>query len=113
MSIRAPSVCQCGKTVPSGTRCPCKAQADRDRKARHDQTRPSASERGYGTAWQKARAAFLKAHPRCAMCGQPATVVDHVISHRGDQKLFWRQSNWQPLCTPCHSRAKQSQERRA
>ena len=27
----------------------------------------------------------------------PATVVDHVIPHRGDQKLFWDEDNWQAV----------------
>ena len=34
----------------------------------------------------------------------PATVVDHVIPHRGDQKLFWDEDNWQALCKSCHDR---------
>ena len=32
------------------------------------------------------------------------TVVDHIVPHRGDQKLFWDKSNWQPLCKACHDR---------
>ena len=32
----------------------------------------------------------------------PAAVVDHVLPHRGDWSLFWDESNWQPLCKPCH-----------
>ena len=34
----------------------------------------------------------------------PATVVDHIVPHKGDKKLFWDSGNWQPLCGPCHSR---------
>ena len=26
----------------------------------------------------------------------PATVVDYIIPYRGDQKLFWDQTNWDP-----------------
>ncbi|WP_430395093.1 HNH endonuclease signature motif containing protein [Enterovirga aerilata] len=40
-----------------------------------------------------------------------ATVVDHVVPHRGDQALFWDPSNWQPLCREHHDRDKQRQER--
>ncbi|MBK9704528.1 MAG: HNH endonuclease [Betaproteobacteria bacterium] len=40
-----------------------------------------------------------------------ASVVDHVVPHRGDQALFWDVGNWQPLCKPCHDGAKQSLER--
>ena len=31
-----------------------------------------------------------------------ATVVDHIIPHRGDQKLFWDRGNWQALCKRHH-----------
>ncbi|MDR5009433.1 HNH endonuclease [Agrobacterium fabacearum] len=47
------------------------------------------------------------------MCGNLSTVVDHVIPHRGDKRLFWFRGNWQSLCTPCHSSTKQRQEQRS
>ncbi|MEG0049160.1 MAG: HNH endonuclease signature motif containing protein [Clostridia bacterium] len=31
-----------------------------------------------------------------------ATVVDHIVPHRGDGELFWHKENWQPLCKDCH-----------
>nr|WP_258536290.1 HNH endonuclease signature motif containing protein [Comamonas kerstersii] len=40
-----------------------------------------------------------------------ATVVDHIVPHRGDQSLFWRRSNWQSLCSTHHSKDKQRDER--
>lgn len=83
---------------------------DAERKARHDAQRPTARARGYDSKWEKARADYLKAHPRCVMCGAPSRVVDHITPHKGDRKLFWSRSNWQPLCTPCHSGRKQSME---
>lgn len=65
--------------------------------------------------WRKARAAFLRGHPLCAMCAARgivagATVVDHVVPHGGDLVLFWDQDNWQPLCAGCHSSRKQMLE---
>lgn len=33
---------------------------------------------------------------------EAASVVDHIVPHKGDQKLFWRRSNWQSLCKRCH-----------
>jgi 5-methylcytosine-specific restriction enzyme A len=74
-----------------------------------DRERPSAARRGYGSRWRQARAAFLAQHPLCAACRAqgrevPATVVDHVVPHRGDQQLFWDASNWAPACKPCHDR---------
>ncbi|MDU4255568.1 HNH endonuclease signature motif containing protein [Pseudomonas sp.] len=59
---------------------------------------------------------FLHANPLCAECmklgrRRPATVVDHIVPHRGDSVLFWRRSNWQPLCKPCHDSYKQRVEK--
>ena len=67
-----------------------------------DRLRGGASARGYDTRWREARAIFLKQHPLCAFCQAegkivPATVVDHIIPHRGDQRLFWDQTNWESL----------------
>ena len=51
----------------------------------------------------------LHSHSLCVECEKQgkltqATVVDHIVPHRGDQKLFWDESNWQPLCKPCHDK---------
>lgn len=78
--------------------------------------RGSARQRGYTTRWDKARKTYLLQHPLCVMCmGQgrvtAATVVDHIIPHRGDQALFWdSEKNWQSLCKPHHDSAKQAEE---
>jgi len=48
------------------------------------------------------RAAYLSRHPICARCIEPATVLDHVVPHRGNSFLFWSQHNWQGLCVHCH-----------
>ena len=76
----------------------------------------SAAARGYGKAWQRARAAHLAANPLCKRCLRDglivqATVVDHVVPHLGDQILFWNERNWQSLCSHCHSSDKQMLER--
>lgn len=112
MSI-APTYCRCGHLVRSFSDCPCGQRAKAERRAKADQARPSASKRGYDSKWQKARAAFLRDHPRCFLCGEPATVVHHVIPHKGDMNLFWKRSNWSPRCDPCHNRLEQSKEKRA
>lgn len=110
---RFPHLCHCGRVVPAGQRCECVVVRDRARKARHDQRRPSARARGYNHEWRKARAEYLVAHPHCRKCGKPATVLDHIKPHRGDQRLFWLRANWQPLCKPCHDGDKQREERRS
>jgi len=71
--------------------------------------RETATQRGYDGHWRRARALFLKKHPLCAGCLRenqltPATVVDHIVPHRGDERLFWDEKNWQPLCKTCHDR---------
>ena len=33
-----------------------------------------------------------------------ATVVDHIVPHRGDPALFWDRSNWRGLCKSCHDK---------
>ncbi len=77
----------------------------------------TSTQRGYGYRWQKGRALFLREHPMCCYCqrnglvGVLASVVDHIIPHRGDQNLFWDESNWQPLCAPCHDVVKRQEER--
>jgi 5-methylcytosine-specific restriction endonuclease McrA len=73
--------------------------------------------RGYSYGWQKARERFLRSNPLCCYCQRegrvtPATVVDHIIPHRGDKELFWDEANWQPLCKHCHDRTKAREEGR-
>ena len=79
--------------------------------------RGTARERGYTWEWEQARLAHLEASPLCVHCERegrliPATVVDHVIPHRGDKALFWDRDNWQSLCAPCHSRKTWGEEGR-
>ena len=83
-----------------------------------ERERGSARERGYTWRWEKARAAHLASEPLCRMClaaDDPretlATVVDHIIAHRGDADLFWDRTNWQSLCARCHSSVKQAEEK--
>ena len=71
--------------------------------------RGGADARGYDARWRAARKRFLSRHPLCEECMKenkltPATVVDHIIPHRGDKKLFWDESNWQSLCKSCHDK---------
>ena len=97
----------------------------------------SSTKRGYGYAWQKARAGHLRSHPFCVYCLRDpayvairdmapsaailrcaelglivpeASVVDHIEPHRGDQVLFWNKANWQSLCGTHHSADKQREE---
>jgi 5-methylcytosine-specific restriction protein A len=78
-----------------------------ERYAEYERERGTAAQRGYNAAWRRARLAFLREHPWCVMCEQegrlrPAEVVDHIVPHKGDWRLFWDQSNWQALCKHHH-----------
>ncbi|HVJ09280.1 MAG TPA: HNH endonuclease signature motif containing protein [Acidisarcina sp.] len=92
----------CGRLVSYGYCEPCRARG------RGEDQRPTAAQRGYGARWQRVSKAYLAAHPLCV--GEhgevevAASCVDHIIPHRGDMRLFWDSSNWQPLCHRCHSR---------
>jgi 5-methylcytosine-specific restriction protein A len=89
---------------------PTKLATDRRQDGRRaSDTRLSAAKRGYDRQWRKARETFLKGNPLCVQClaeGDTtlASVVDHVVPHRGIHDLMWDPSNWQPLCTRCHNR---------
>lgn len=91
--------------------------SDKQRKADYDRKRPSAAKRGYDHRWAKARKDFLFRNPLCVHCQSlgvicPSTEVDHIKPHKGDQELFWDQSNWQALCKPCHSRKTATEDSR-
>jgi 5-methylcytosine-specific restriction enzyme A len=54
-----------------------------------DQLRGSSASRGYGSKWRTVSKEFLRLNPLCVDCrmrGIPkvATVVDHIIPHKGD-----------------------------
>ncbi len=69
--------------------------------------RKTAHQRGYTSRWRKAARAYLERNALCRLHMErgevvAATVVDHIIPHRGDQRIFWQKTNWQSLCKPCH-----------
>lgn len=67
------------------------------------------SQRLYSTVrWQRRREQQLSTQPWCEECLRaniytPATDVDHVLPHRGDEELFFT-GKVQSLCKNCHSR---------
>ena len=113
MPMRGPSYCAhpgCYVVAPPGER-----YCDKH-KEEHKHDRVSSGKRGYNSRWQKARARFLRKHPLCERCKEQgrftkATVVDHVVPHRGDEQLFWDESNWQALCKPCHDHKTMTEDR--
>ena len=68
----------------------------------------------YDTArWKRIRIDQLTLEPYCRMCKEEgkvrlATIVDHVIDHKGDIDLFYNGER-QSLCKTHHDGVKQSQ----
>jgi 5-methylcytosine-specific restriction protein A len=132
MPRRPKSVCRqrgCGALIDQPGNC---ALHTREKDKADREHRGSASERGYTSAWTKARDHYLRKHPLCVYCKREgrttaASVVDHIIAHRlkevidsGDEariaaarKLFWDSENWQSLCGSCHNSVKQREEKAA
>jgi 5-methylcytosine-specific restriction protein A len=74
-----------------------------------EKQRPDSSARGYDYEWQKFREEYLKRNPFCIECIKngkltKSKVIDHIIPHKGDERLFWDEDNMQPLCINCHNR---------
>jgi 5-methylcytosine-specific restriction endonuclease McrA len=70
----------------------------------------------YGRRWRKARALYIANNPLCVFCQQQgravtATELDHIKPHKGDESLFWDESNWQGLCRTHHDTTKARIER--
>lgn len=106
MPLRAPRPCKapgCGALASDGAYCPAHESRSAQDKAVSEARRPSAAARGYDHRWRKVRDSFLRRNPLCAKCGKPASVVDHVVPHKGDWILFWKKENWQALCERCHN----------
>jgi len=77
----------------------------------HDERRGSSQARGYDGWWRRERAVYLRANPLCVCCQangfvRAAALVDHIVPHRGDKRLFRDVGNRQGLCEWCHNRIK-------
>ena len=92
-------ICPCGFSVPKGQKCPCALRNGKARQAANDAARGTPAQRGYDKQWAKESRAFLAAlgNPLCACgCGRVGNMVDHIRAPKGDMRLFWDRSNWQP-----------------
>lgn len=66
--------------------------------------------------WRSMRRAQLYREPLCAYCLKTgrvcaASVADHVVPHKGNERLFFDASNLQSLCKTHHDSAKQREEK--
>lgn len=113
MAKRAKKPCAyfgCPNLVEHGERyCSVHKGKETEKRRRYDRERGTAAQRGYDARWRRARKRFLAENPLCVECLKegrltPATRVDHIVPHKGDLKLFWDETNWQPLCESCHNK---------
>lgn len=58
----------------------------------------------YDHDWEKYRIKYLALNQKCYSCGDKSTVVDHLVPHQGDEKLFRKTDNHIPLCQICHNK---------
>ena len=72
--------------------------------------RRSAGQRGYDAMWRGLRDRWLREHPSCVRCGQPADMVDHIVALvDGGARLD--RANLASMCWSCHSDKTQSERR--
>ncbi len=111
MPNRPKTICRhpgCGRLIDEPGYCERHLRVENDRKAFVDRRRGNSHARGYTHQWHKERTLFLKSSPLCASCERvgrltAATVVDHIVPHKGNHELFWDEQNWQALCVSCHN----------
>jgi 5-methylcytosine-specific restriction enzyme A len=72
----------------------------------YDKARGSSNARGYDSAWREHARWFLNQAvvvlEGCALCGQPATCVDHIEVVPADDPRWIDLENNQQLCTSCN-----------
>ena len=88
----------------------CQRQPQGERPRRRGEWR-ARQKRWYDSArWKRARDTFLRrpGNVLCAWCREKGIItasqtIDHVEAPRGDERLFWDQSNWRPSCLRCNA----------
>ena len=83
---------------------------------RREHSRPAFRQYGYDARWHREAEQYRRHNPLCIGCfalGRrvKADVVDHIIPHRGDQRLFRAVCNWQSACQWHHNAIKPELER--
>jgi 5-methylcytosine-specific restriction protein A len=93
----------CPNLVESPGRCPDHGSTSWDAWRQTDEGKRKS--RGYGSAWRRVRDAYLRSHPLCEECGQPAHEVNHRDGRSPLEPGANAESNLQALCRRCHRRA--------
>ncbi len=98
-----PVVMRCSATCPNTRPC-----------LKHDRSESQRAKPYNNARWRRERLVFLKENPLCVLrlegCTTYADTVDHIRAHKGDERLFWLKSNWQPSCANCNRRKALAEE---
>ena len=109
MPMAAPRLCP--RHGPfTGRECRACAKA---RPRRPDTDRPNARQRGYDREWDRVRSAHISRFPKCAVCGEPADDVDHIVPISEAPHRRLDPDNLQSLCRKHHNQKTKSQGRGA
>lgn len=84
---------------------PQKEKTLKQRKPIERSSKPIKQQGKHYRLWKAARALFVELNPeaKCAMCGGPATDVDHIIKRSVRPDLRYVMTNLQWLCRRCHT----------
>jgi 5-methylcytosine-specific restriction endonuclease McrA len=62
----------------------------------------------YNSKWHVFSRRFLRHHPVCVVCGEPATITDHIIPadvmYEMYGRVVLRDEFYQPLCIACNAK---------
>jgi 5-methylcytosine-specific restriction protein A len=75
--------------------------------------RPNSTTRGYNHQWARYAKTWLRNHPNCNRCPNPATDVHHKDGRGPNGPHGYDSDNIEALCHPCHSRHTASNRRTA
>jgi 5-methylcytosine-specific restriction enzyme A len=89
----------CPALVPPGSRT-CPTCAELGATAR----RPTSSTDRRSAKWKRFAREYLRAHPRCCVCGRRAELVHHIDELSLDSPSSFELANLRPMCRSCHSR---------
>ena len=104
MPLRPPRACRIGNCPhPAVSRGRCALHSQADEQQRHRYGASVYNDKRWRGRWGL-RQQVLHYKPFCELCGRLASVVDHIIPHRGDEQLAFNSANLRPLCSTCHGR---------
>lgn len=92
---------------PALSRGRCAAHAQRDEIQRHPFAHVYRDSRWSGRGGLRQQ--VLTANPLCEICMGLAQCVDHIIPHRGNERLAYDINNLRPLCNRCHGQVTAAQ----